>query len=191
MARYNNFVATPSIFESLVLTQIELYGKTILTDVLHRREFIMILFFGRSRANDVMILAILAIVFSLFTTLSRFGKPLRRGTKRGKFSRAAWEFEVVLNSRQREIAKQKLSKSITFLQYLLNFAPTLGNLKCFNREENRSCLDKQVLIILVNKEANFCQQVLKRLGSYRRFFTVITFAKYNFRIWATIQSYAL
>ena len=136
-------------------------------------------------------LAILAIVFSLFTTLSRFGKPLRRGTKRGKFSRAAWEFEVVLNSRQREIAKQKWSKSITFLQYLLNFAPTLGNLKCFNREENRSCLDKQVLIILVNKEANFCQQVLKRLGSYRRFFTVITFAKYNFRIWATIQSYAL
>ena len=42
LARYNNFVATPSIFESLILKQIDLYGKTIIT---HRLNFIMILFF--------------------------------------------------------------------------------------------------------------------------------------------------
>lgn len=33
---------------------------------------------------------------------------LRRSTNRGKFSRAAWEFVVVLNSRQYEIPEQKL-----------------------------------------------------------------------------------
>ena len=33
---------------------------------------------------------------------------------------------------------KKLSKSITALQYLLNFAPTLGNLKRFNVHENRA-----------------------------------------------------
>ena len=34
-AWYNNFVATPSIFESLTLKQTDLYGKTIITHVLH------------------------------------------------------------------------------------------------------------------------------------------------------------
>ena len=42
LARYNDFVATPSIFQSLILKQIDLYGKTIIT---HRLNFIMILFF--------------------------------------------------------------------------------------------------------------------------------------------------
>ena len=65
---------------------------------------------------------------------------LRRATKGGEFSRAACrEFAFVLNLRQREIPKQKkLSKSLTSLQYLLNFASTVGNLKCFNGHENRS-----------------------------------------------------
>ena len=31
MAPYNTFVATLSIFESLILKQIDLYGKTIIT----------------------------------------------------------------------------------------------------------------------------------------------------------------
>ena len=35
MARYNNSVATPSIFESLIFKQIDLYDKTIITHVLH------------------------------------------------------------------------------------------------------------------------------------------------------------
>ena len=35
MVPYNNFVASSSIFESLVLKQIDLYGKTIITEVLH------------------------------------------------------------------------------------------------------------------------------------------------------------
>ena len=35
VARYNNSVATPSIFESLIFEQIDLYGKTIITHVLH------------------------------------------------------------------------------------------------------------------------------------------------------------
>ena len=34
VARYNNFVATPSIFESPIVKQIDLYGKTIKTHVL-------------------------------------------------------------------------------------------------------------------------------------------------------------
>ena len=34
VARYNNFVATPSIFESLIFKQIDFYGKTIITHVL-------------------------------------------------------------------------------------------------------------------------------------------------------------
>ena len=34
VARYNNFVATPSIFKSLIVKQIDLYGKTIRTHVL-------------------------------------------------------------------------------------------------------------------------------------------------------------
>ena len=34
VARYNNFVATPSIFESPIVKQIDLYGKTIRTHVL-------------------------------------------------------------------------------------------------------------------------------------------------------------
>ena len=62
VARCNNFVATASIFEYLILKQIDLYGKTNvthLTHLLHRLNFIMILFFGRSqqilRGNDVTI----------------------------------------------------------------------------------------------------------------------------------------
>ena len=35
VAPYNNFLATSSIFESLILKQIDLYGKTIKTHVLH------------------------------------------------------------------------------------------------------------------------------------------------------------
>ena len=35
VARRNSFVATPSILESLTLKQIDLYGKTIITHVLH------------------------------------------------------------------------------------------------------------------------------------------------------------
>ena len=35
---------------------------------------------------------------------------LRRATKRGKFSRAVWVFDVVLNSRQQEIPKRNLSQ---------------------------------------------------------------------------------
>ena len=34
VARYNKFVATPSICESLIVKQIDLYGKTIRTHVL-------------------------------------------------------------------------------------------------------------------------------------------------------------
>ena len=81
VARYNNFVATPSIFESLVLTQIELYGKTILTDLLHRLEFIMILFFGRSRANDVMIFGHFSYCFLPFYNFITFRKAVTEGNQ--------------------------------------------------------------------------------------------------------------
>ena len=56
---------------------------------------------------------------------------LRRATKRGKFSRAVWKFDVVLNSRQQEIPKQILSQiyeiSLVFGQlfYLDKFYTTL------------------------------------------------------------------
>ena len=35
VAQYNNSVATPSIFESLIFKQIDRYDKTIITHVLH------------------------------------------------------------------------------------------------------------------------------------------------------------
>ena len=35
VAQYNNLVATPFIFESLFLKQIDLYGNTIITHLLH------------------------------------------------------------------------------------------------------------------------------------------------------------
>ena len=49
--------------------------------------------------------------------------------KRTKLSRAAWVFDVVLNLRQKEIPEQNLVRSMTLLQYLLNFVPTLDNLQ--------------------------------------------------------------
>ena len=49
--------------------------------------------------------------------------------KRTKLSRAAWVFDVVLNLRQKEIPEQNLVRSMTLLQYLLSFVPTLDNLQ--------------------------------------------------------------
>lgn len=57
------------------------------------------------------------------TTVNR----LQRVTRRGEFLRATWEFEVVLNLGQQEITE----KTMTSLQYLPNFAPTVGNFKSF------------------------------------------------------------
>lgn len=62
---------------------------------------------------------------------------LRRSTKRGKFSRAAWEFAVVLNSRQYEIPGQKLIQ-IYHNASILKSAPTLDKFKVFSGLENRA-----------------------------------------------------
>ena len=35
VARYNNSLATTSLFESLIFKEIDLYGETIITHVLH------------------------------------------------------------------------------------------------------------------------------------------------------------
>ena len=49
VSRPSIFVATPSIFESLILKQIDLHCKTHYnTCITHRLNFIMILFLGRS-----------------------------------------------------------------------------------------------------------------------------------------------
>jgi len=46
---------------------------------------------------------------------------LQRVTKRGKFKRAPWKFDVVLNSSHWEIPKQTIIQIyITSLQYVLN-----------------------------------------------------------------------
>ena len=48
VARPSIFIGTPSIFEFLILKQIDLYCKTHYnTCITHRLNFIMILFFGR------------------------------------------------------------------------------------------------------------------------------------------------
>ena len=60
---------------------------------------------------------------------------LLRATKHGKLLRAAWKFGVVLNLRQKEIPNKKLP---TLLQYLHNYVPSLGNLKCFNGHKNQA-----------------------------------------------------
>ena len=41
-----------------------------------------------------------AIVFSHSAALPRISERFQRATKHGKFSRAAWEFDIVQNSRQ-------------------------------------------------------------------------------------------
>ena len=60
--------------------------------------------------------------------------------KSGTFSRATWEFDVVLNLKQQEIPEQKRPRSMTSLQYLLSFAPTLDNFKTFQWTRNTEVL---------------------------------------------------
>ena len=47
-----------------------------------------------------------SLVFLPFYSITIF----RKATKRGKFSRAAFELDVVLNSRQKEVPEQNLSQ---------------------------------------------------------------------------------
>ena len=43
-----------------------------------------------------------------------------------------------INTSTKRRTRKELSKFITSLQYLLNFAPSLGNLKYFSGQENRA-----------------------------------------------------
>ena len=54
---------------------------------------------------------------------------LRRATKRGKFSRSAWEFDVVLNSRQKEIPKQRIIQIFHIVSILTQFFAYVRQLK--------------------------------------------------------------
>ena len=58
----------------------------------------------------------------------------------GNQARAPWEFDDMLNSRHEEIQKQKVSTTLTSLQYLLKFAPTLDNLKSCQWTRNSGIL---------------------------------------------------
>ena len=64
----------------------------------------------------------------------------QRATKSGIFSRAAREFDVARNSRHRKSQSKNIARSMTSLQYLLNFAPTLDNLKSFQWTRNSGIL---------------------------------------------------
>ena len=80
VARPSIFVATPSIFESLVLKQIDLSYKTNYdTCGTHRLSFIMILVLGRSESiscdDDVTIILALNRISALIGIL--FGNALR------------------------------------------------------------------------------------------------------------------
>ena len=77
VARPSILIGTPSIFESFILKQIDLYGKTIKTKwIKFRLNFITVLFFGAirkkkkmSRDNNVaMVLALnrISALFSIF-----------------------------------------------------------------------------------------------------------------------------
>ena len=56
----------------------------------------------------------------------------RRATKRGKISRASWEFDVVLNSRQKEIPELKLWQMYDIASIFTQFPATLEQLKKFS-----------------------------------------------------------
>ena len=54
---------------------------------------------------------------------------LRRATKRGKFSRSAWEFDVVLNSRQKKIPKQRIIQIYHIVSIFTQFFAYVRQLK--------------------------------------------------------------
>ena len=55
--------------------------------------------------------------------------------------------------------RKELSKFITSLQYLLNFAPSLGNLKYFSEQENRAFYST-----LINcSTQNFFKKIYRRI----------------------------
>ena len=72
-----------------------------------------------------------SLLFSPFLQHYRTRERLLRATKRGKFSRAAWEFDVVLNSRQQEIPKQKVIQIYHIASRLTQFCAYVRQLKMF------------------------------------------------------------
>ena len=61
-------------------------------------------------------------MFSAIIQQKHILERFQRATKRGEFSRAAWEFDVVLNSRQQEIVlKQKLNQNYNIASILTQF----------------------------------------------------------------------
>ena len=85
--------------------------------------------------ENLLHLVTLRNLFAMFSAIiqqKHILERFQRATKRGKFSRAAWEFDVVLNSRQQEIVlKQKLNQNYNIASILTQFWPTLDNLKSF------------------------------------------------------------
>ena len=54
---------------------------------------------------------------------------LRRATKRGKFSHSAWAFDVVLNSRQKKIPKQRIIQIYHIVSIFTQFFAYVRQLK--------------------------------------------------------------
>ena len=88
-----------------------------------------------AESENLLHLVTLRNLFAMFSAIiqqKHILERFQRATKRGKFSRAAWEFDVVLNSRQQEIVlKQKLNQNYNIASILTQFWPTLDNLKSF------------------------------------------------------------
>ena len=114
----------------IMLKKIDLYCKIHYnTCITHRLNFLLILFFlaiginiswefsttsnTHAERENLLRLVTLRNLFAMFYPIIQHKHILerfQRATKRGKFSRTAWEFDVVLNSRQQEILKQKLNQ---------------------------------------------------------------------------------
>ena len=85
-----------------------------------------------AEGENLLRLVTLRNLFAMFYPIIQHKHILerfQRATKRGNFSRTAWEFDVVLNSRQQEILKQKLNQIYNIASIFTQFWPTLDNLK--------------------------------------------------------------
>ena len=95
---------------------------------------------------------------------------LRKATKRGKFSRAAWEFDVVLDSRQKEIPKQKIIQIYHSASIFSQFCAYLRQLSAMTaRKENQSSNFRLIAVFVkvaleITKRAQ--HHVLPRLACF-------------------------
>ena len=95
------------------------------------------------------------------SALIDLSERLLRASRRGKFSCAAWEFDVVLNPRQQEIPKQKIIQinHIASIHVLTQFCAFVRQLKMFQWKIGHLAAHWSIAALKFFKEnlsSNFC-----------------------------------